>query len=289
MTRGAVRRAVVLSLGALSLSACVLRPTLTDTFGFKPKQMKRGRAAPSEWGWDAASLDTIARLDSAGGLLAWWGAAPTDSAPCGGALLLHGKGRNRAEMMPLGKALQAKGFSVLIPDYRGYGGTEGTPTTVGLYDDAGLAYRSLRTRLSDSTLPIVVVGHSLGTALAARVSRDYRPAATVYMSPFARISSAVRSRFGAIGPRLFDTTAFAFNPLDDAAQAGGRTMVVVAGRDLLIPRSESDAFIAGLGLTAVVRDPKATHNGLLDSELAIAVVADSMERWSGCAARRSGM
>ena len=191
-------------------------------------------------------------------------------------------------MMPLGRALQAKGFSVLIPDYRGYGDTEGTPTTVGVYDDAGLAYRSLRTRLTDSTLPIVVIGHSMGTALAARVSRDYRPAATVYMSPFARISSAVRTRFGPIGPRLFDTTAFAFNPLDDALVAGGRTMVVVAGRDLLITRSESDAFIAGLGPMAVLRDPKATHNGLLDSESTIRAVADSMAQWAECSARRGG-
>jgi uncharacterized protein len=288
MTATRVQRTLVLALVATSLSACVLRPTLTDRFGFQPKKMKRGRAAPSEWGWDGASLDTIARLDSAGGLLAWWGAAAANTPACGGALLLHGKGRNRSEMMPLGRALQAKGFSVLIPDYRGYGGNEGTPTTVGLFDDAGLAYRSLRARLIDSTTPIVVIGHSLGTALAARVSRDYRPVATVYMSPFSRISSAVRSRFGAIGPRLFDTTAFAFNPLDDAAVAGGHTMVVVAGRDLLIPRAESDAFIAGLGLTAVVRVPKATHNGLLESEVAISAVADSMSQWSRCSPRSSG-
>lgn len=277
-----VRRTLLLAAAASALAGCVLRPTLTETFGFKPKRMHRGRATPQQWGWPDASLDTIARIDSAGGLLAWWGASAPAAPSCGGALLLHGKGRNRAEMMPLGRALQARGFAVLIPDYRGYGNTEGTPTTVGLYADAGLAYRSLRTRLGDSTQPIVVIGHSLGTALAARVSRDYRPAATVYMSPFARIASAVRARFGALGPRLFDTTAFAFNPLDDAQAAGGRTMVVVAGRDMLIPRKESDAFIAGLGLTAVVRVPKATHNGLLEADDAVRAVADSMVRWTAC-------
>jgi pimeloyl-ACP methyl ester carboxylesterase len=274
-------RAATAALLTMALSGCVLRPTLTDAFGFRPKPMRGGRSTPAEWGWKSAALDTIGRPDSSG-FLAWTGTPPEGVRRCGGALLLHGKGRNRAEMMPLGRALQERGFTVLIPDYRGYGGSVGTPTTQGLHDDARLAFGALRAALGDSTQPGVVIGHSMGTALAARVSREHAPVATVYMSPFARIASAVRSRFGPIGPRMFDTTVFAFNPLEDAKAAGGRAMVVVAGRDLLIPRKESDAFVAGLGEPAVVRDPKATHNGLLESALAISAVRDSVSAWAGC-------
>ena len=288
MTSPIARRAVFGLLAASALSACVLRPRLTDTFGFRPKAMRDGRSTPGEWGWDAARLDTIVRPDSAGGFLAWFGAASAASPECGGALLLHGKGRNRAEMMPLGRALQERGFAVLIPDYRGYGGSDGTPTTDGVYADASLAFRTLRSQLSDSTQPMVVVGHSMGTALAARVTRDYRPAATVYMAPFTRISAVVRSRLGALGPRLFDTTAFAFNPLEDAAAAGGRAMVVVAGRDRIIPRNESEAFVAGIGASAVVRDPTASHNSVLESRVVISAVADSMRSWAGCSVRSRG-
>lgn len=277
-------RGVILGTGAIvALSGCVLRGPLTNAFGFRPKNIRSERAAPQAWGWTDARLDTISRVDSAGGLLAWFGPAPVSAPRCGGALLLHGKGKNRAQMLPLARAMQAAGFAVLVPDYRGYGGSDGVPTTMGMFNDASLAYRSLRTRLGDPLTPIVVVGHSMGTALAARLTRDNNPAATVYMSPFTRISALVRSRVGAIGPRLFDTTAFAFNPLDDAAAAPGRALVVVAGRDLLIRKSDSDAFIAGLSPgSSVVRDPKSFHNGVVRSALVMRAVSDTLRAWMGC-------
>lgn len=269
-----------------SLSACFLRTPMTNTFGFMPKPLRDDRALPAGWGWDDARLDTISRTDSAGGLLAWWGEAPASDASCGGALLLHGKGKNRAEMLTLGRAMQRAGFAVLIPDYRGYGGSTGEPTTAGVFADASLAYSTLRSRLGDSLTPIVVIGHSMGTALAARLARDNNPAATVYLSPFTRIATLVRDRAGAIGPRLFDTTAFAFNPIDDASMVPGRAMVGIAGRDLLIRKSVSEAFVAGLAPgSTVVRDAKATHNSVLKSPIVVSAVTDSMRAWTGCSAR----
>jgi pimeloyl-ACP methyl ester carboxylesterase len=283
--RVAFRPLVALVLA--SLGGCVLRPTLTESFSFRPKAMKADRAAPAQWGWDAASLDTITRTDSAGSLLAWWGPATAPTRACAGVLLLHGKGKNRAEMLPLGRSLQQAGFSVLLPDYRGYGGVEGTPTTEGMFSDAALSYRRLRAQLGDSTTPIVVIGHSMGTALAARVAREHEPAATVYMSPFDRISTLVRARAGAVGPRLFDTTMFAFNPLDDASKVRGRQMVVVAGRDLLIRKSVSDAFIAGLSpAPSVLRDAKASHESVLRTPATVRAVTDSISAWTGCSIRR---
>ena len=279
-----LRTLVAATVCGVLLSGCFLRAPLTNSIGFRPKAMRADRATPAEWGWSEARLDTISRRDSAGGLMAWW--APADSAvarPCAGVLLLHGKGRNRAELMPLGRSLQAAGYAVLVPDYRGFGGSAGTPTTSGVFDDAELAYRSLRSRMADSLTPIVILGHSMGTALAARLAREHAPAVTVYMSPFTRVSALVRSRAGAIGPRLYDTTAFAFNPIEDASVVHTRAMVVVAGRDALISKKVSSAFIAGLTPAPVVlRDRKATHNGLLASKATIRAVTDSLSAWVPC-------
>jgi uncharacterized protein len=287
VTRGTLRhaRAALPVFLALLLGGCFLRKPVTDIIGFRPKPMRNGRASPAEWNWDNARLDTISRTDSAGGVLAWWGAART--APCAGVLLLHGKGRNRSEFLPLGRALQTAGFSVLLVDYRGYGDTPGAPSTAGLYADAELAYQSLRSRLVDSLTPIVIVGHSMGTALAARLAREHAPIATVYMSPYTRISALVRSRAGALGPRLFDTTAFAFNPIDDAPFVHAQTLVVVAGRDLLINRSVSDAFVAALTpAPSVIRDSSASHNGVLASAKTVSAVTDTLRAWVPCSGRR---
>lgn len=284
----ALRVLFAASVGSVLLSGCILRRPLTNAFGFQPKPMRSERATPAEWGWHAANLDTISRYDSAGGLLAWWAPASATGARCGGVLMLHGKGKNRAEMMPLGRSLQAAGYSVLVPDYRGYGGTVGEPTTSGVFADAELAYRHLRARLGDSTTPIVILGHSMGTALAARLARNHAPNATIYISPFTRIASVVRSRAGAIGPRLFDTTMFAFNPLEDASVARTRAMVVVAGRDLLISKTVSNAFIEGLTpAPAVLRDRRATHNGVLSSERTVRAVTDSINAWVPCSGGRN--
>jgi pimeloyl-ACP methyl ester carboxylesterase len=131
-----------------------------------------------------------------------------------------------------------------------------------------------------------VLGHSMGAALAARVTRENNPAATVYLAPFSRISALVRARAGALGPRLFDTTAFAFNPIDDASAAPGRSLVVLAGRDRLIRSSVSAAFVAGLTANGgVVRDPKASHAGLVKSTLVLQAVTDSMRAWTKCGER----
>jgi pimeloyl-ACP methyl ester carboxylesterase len=275
-------------VAVLAVSGCVLvlRPPITDTFGFRPKPLERGRDTPAQWGWSAATLDTIARTDSAGGLLAWWGPATAGTVPCAGVLLLHGKGDNRAQMLPLGQALQAAGFSVLIPDYRGYGGTSGVPSTPGIFDDAALAYRNLRARVRDTLTPTIVIGHSMGTALAARLARERNPLITVYMSPFTRISALVRSRAGAIGTRLFDTTAFAFNPIEDAALARTRALIVIAGRDELIRKSVSEAFVAGMPPgTPVLRDETARHDGVLSSAATVRAIADSLQAWTRCAGR----
>ena len=51
-------------------------------------------------------------------------------------LVCNGNGGNRAYRASLGVALRARGFTVLLFDYRGYGGNPGSPSEVGLAADA---------------------------------------------------------------------------------------------------------------------------------------------------------
>jgi uncharacterized protein len=281
--RASRSRLVLLALSSLALSSCVFRPQITRRFGFIPKPLAAVKQHPVAWGFMDATLDSIPTSEPGVTLSAWW--IPSSRLPsrCGAALLLHGKGKNRAEMAPLARALSASGFDVLVPDYRGFGGSGGVPTDTGLYADAEVAFAHLLKRSGTPDTQVVVLGHSLGTALAARLSRTHQPAATVYLSPFSSISRVTKARFGWLGTQLFDTTVFDFRPADDAKHVTSKALVGIAGRDLLIPRSVAEEFTAVLSPAPyVITDDRASHNGVLESPTVIAAVTDSVRAWLSC-------
>jgi uncharacterized protein len=273
---------VVLALVAGTVTGCVLRTPLTKTFAFMPKPVADGRAHPEAWGFPYGTLDTVASTSDVR-LLAWF--IPSSRIPmrCGGALLLHGKGRNRTEMAALARAWSTSGFDVLVPDYRGYGGSTGEPTDSGVHQDAAASYRHLRQRMQADTLPLVVVGHSMGTALTARLARQHQPTHAVYLSPFSSASRVTRKRFGWVVAQLFDTAWFDFSPADDAREVRTRAVVAIAGRDLLIPRGVANEFTAVLQPAPVVlEDARATHNGMLSSPVATRHAVDTVRAALGC-------
>lgn len=280
MTR--LPHAALCAIGAL-LTGCVLRGPVTRTFSFMPKPLPGARALPATYGFMDAALDTIAAADSGVQLHAWWIPSSREPARCGAALLLHGKGQNRAELAPLARTLSSAGFDVLVPDYRGYGGSTGRPTDSGVTRDADAAYAHLRTRVSDPRVPIVIVGHSMGTALAAHLAARERPAATVYLAPFSTATRLTRARFGMLSAALFDSTWFDFAPARDAARANVRTLVGIAGRDRLITAGVSEEFVSAIApRPPVIRDPRATHAGILTSPMVLRATRDSLRVWLHC-------
>jgi len=104
-------------------------------------------------------------------------------------LYLHGNTGTRAHFLRTSfySALTARlGANVLSVDYRGYGDSEGKPTVQGVSRDARTAWDYL---ISQGAKPsdIVILGHSLGTAIAGILSselsrEDIRPRGTVLMA-----------------------------------------------------------------------------------------------------------
>jgi uncharacterized protein len=274
---------LMLSL-SLTVSSCAVgKRQMTRRFSYRPKPLAPVKAAPSYWGFMDATLDTVMSADSSAQLLAWW--IPSSRLPirCGSALLLHGKGRNRAEMAPLARALSANGFDVLAPDYRGYGGSTGVPSDSGIVADAETMYAHMILRTGTNQMPRVILGHSLGTALAAQLAHLHQPGAAVFLAPFSTVGQAARARFGWVGVQVLDTTMFNFRPADDVRQLKAKVFVGIAGKDLLIPRRISDDFVKALpSPPTVLLDPNASHNGLLASEPVIRAVTDSVRAWLRC-------
>lgn len=103
-------------------------------------------------------------------------------------LFLHGNAGNASHRLPNAAALARLGAHVLLPDYRGYGRSEGRPTEAGVYADARAALAHLVEARGLPESRIVLFGRSLGAAVAVDLARDRGLAGVVLESPFSSAS-----------------------------------------------------------------------------------------------------
>lgn len=100
-------------------------------------------------------------------------------------IAFHGNADLAAWQVPWAReVVERSGATVLLAEYRGYGGIPGTPTYGSAAADARGALAFAR---SLGASDIVLYGHSLGTAVAAELALDMRdrpPKALLLVSPF---------------------------------------------------------------------------------------------------------
>ncbi len=109
-------------------------------------------------------------------------------------LFLHGNGGNASFSLPRASQFLRFGVSVLVLDYRGYGLSEGVPTEVGVYQDAqaGLEYLvEVRGFPEDR---ILVLGQSLGGAVAVDLAQEKSLGGVILESTFDSLAGVVHSR-----------------------------------------------------------------------------------------------
>ena len=81
---------------------------------------------------------------------------------------------------------RALGFSVLLPEYRGYGQSDGQPSQETIIRDTAQFYDMIAARPDVDPTRIVFHGHSLGGAVAAQLAARRKPAALILVSTFTR-------------------------------------------------------------------------------------------------------
>lgn len=187
------------------------------------------------------------------------------SRPAGAAFIyFHGNGGNLSYCDWVGESLSARGFDVLLFDYRGYGRSGGEP--VGereLYADADAAYDFLTKGRGVQPARVVLYGQSLGTAAAIDVASRRECGALVAESGL----SSAADMAGAIMPWLPRfVRGLTKNKLDSVgklARVSCPVLVVHGDRDEIIPVAQ------GRRLYDAAREPKrlkivegAGHNDL---------------------------
>jgi fermentation-respiration switch protein FrsA (DUF1100 family) len=194
--------------------------------------------APSAVGLDDAEEVAFAAGDGVV-LRAWFVPAPASPARAT-VLVLNGNAGNRAYRAPLARALRARGLHVLLLDYRGYGGSGGSPSESGLLADARAAREFLLRRPDVDPARVVYFGESLGAAVALALALDHPPAALVLRSPFTSLADVGRVHYPIlpVGRLLRDRYANA----ERIARLRAPLAVIAGDRDSIVPFEQSRAL-----------------------------------------------
>ncbi|UFH48520.1 alpha/beta hydrolase [Pseudomonas sp. KNUC1026] len=112
--------------------------------------------------WEPVALTTADGLRLSG----WWLPAKSGVPVKGTVLHLHGNGGNLAWHLGGVAWLPAEGYQVLMFDYRGYGESQGKPSLPAIYQDIDAAMNWLDARPEAQGPPRVLLGQSLGGAMA---------------------------------------------------------------------------------------------------------------------------
>ncbi len=221
-------------------------------------------ATPADWGMEFEEVWLVA-ADGVR-LHAWFipAAEPRETGP-GTLLYLHGNAGNISHRATSLAIFRDLGLDVLIPDYRGYGRSDGRPDEQGLYRDASAAWTWLTAERGLRPQDIVVFGRSLGGAVATELSARVRPAGLIVESSFTDLDAMARLHYPLLA--AFVPLRYRFPSIGHIARADCPVLVLHSPDDGIVP------FEHGRALFAAAPEPKdfvelrGGHNeGFLDSQ-----------------------
>jgi fermentation-respiration switch protein FrsA (DUF1100 family) len=198
-------------------------------------------------------------LETADGLLlgAWFVRARPPARDIA-VLVANGNAGDRSSRAPLAQSLTARGFSVLLFDYRGYGANPGSPSQEGL----ALDVRAAQAFLEGAGYPpdrLLYFGESLGAAVVTELASSVPPAGMVLRSPFVDLASVGQLHYPFLPVRALLRDRF---PLTEQLEAVPAPVTVVYGSaDTVVPAEQSRTVAeAAPTLHAAVEVVGADHN-----------------------------
>ena len=180
-------------------------------------------------------------------------------------LFFHGNGEIAADYSRLASLFAAARLSLLVMDYRGYGISDGQPTTSHLLQDAVTIFDALPAFTLRYPKKPFVMGRSLGSAAACELAqrRSEKIAGLVVDSGFA----STRSLLARLGLLLddYDEERDGHGNARKIASFRGPTLILHGQEDTLILAEEAKILyeISGSPDKRLLIVPNANHNNLM--------------------------
>ena len=179
-TRSASRTMIVLGWSAV-IALCLYAALATTVYFVQRSLMyfpDKANVTPAEAGLPEA--ETVSLTASDGVQIVAWHVPPKDNKPV--IVYFHGNGGSLRFRVPRFRKLIDAGIGLVALEYRGYGGSAGSPSEPGLIDDGQAGYRFAAAHYPAQQL--VLWGESLGSGVAIAVAAEQPVGRIILEAPF---------------------------------------------------------------------------------------------------------
>ncbi len=203
----------------------------------------------------------------------------TDSAK-GTVILFHGYSGQKSSMLDKSDEFIKMGYSTMLVDFMGSGGSEGSQTTIGFYEaeEVKTAFEYVAQAGEQN---IILFGTSMGAAAIMKAQSDYQfPVSSIIIEcPFGTMLQTVKARFATMHVPNFPMAhllvlwggmqnhfnAFNHNPQDYAENISCPTLLLYGAKDEKVCQAETDAIYSNLkGIKKLKTYPLAAHENYLN-------------------------
>ena len=163
---------------------------------------------------------------------------------------LHGNGGLMDRCMGLARRLNARGWNVLVPEYRGYGRAAGTPSQQHISSDVRALVSLARSQAGLGLGPLVLYGRSIGSNVAAVLAEPLNVDGLILQTPPASIRR--------MAARYLVPGFIIRSPLDSiealSAMVPPPTLVIEHAQDRMIPAPQVAEVAQAAGAKHIVVD-----------------------------------
>lgn len=243
---------IVITMAALLVIVLAVAWVLQRAFVYHPDGTDPGSAASHFPNAEDITLTTDDRIS-----LQAWLIHPEH--PNGLAVLYcPGNAGNRRDRVDVAGALAERGFTVLLLDYRGFGGNPGHPSEAGLLLDARAGVEKLTGEGFDLQ-HVLYVGESIGTGVSTQLAVELPPAGLLLRSPFTSLPAMAKHL--AYGLPVGWLVRDKFNNVQTIPGVTCPVSVLYGSKDILVPPAQSRSVsVVAPHLFEAVELPDADHN-----------------------------